>query len=69
MKIAILVSKYTPKRINIVTCFQKFLHEKYPIARVYLKYLFFVEKMVIFEKKYRQNPIKIHPKTHQIAPF
>ena len=25
--------------------------------------------MVIFEKKYRQNLIKIHPKTHQIAPF
>ena len=24
--------------------------------------------MVIFEKK-RQNLIKIHPKTHQIAPF
>ena len=25
--------------------------------------------MVIFEKKWRQNLIKIHPKTHQIAPF
>ena len=25
--------------------------------------------MVILEKKYRQNLIKIHPKTHQIAPF
>ena len=25
--------------------------------------------MVILEKKYRQILIKIHPKTHQIAPF
>ena len=25
--------------------------------------------MVILKKKWRQNLIKIHPKTHQIAPF
>ena len=25
--------------------------------------------MVIFKKDYRLNLIKIHPKTHQIAPF
>ena len=27
---------------SIVTGFQKFLHEKYPITNVYLKYLFFI---------------------------
>ena len=25
--------------------------------------------MVIFKRKFRQNLIKIEPKTHQIAPF
>ena len=50
MKIAIFVSKYTPKRIK-GDMFSKFLHEKYPIASAYLKYLFFIYKMVIFEEK------------------
>ena len=36
MKIAILVSKYTPRRINR-NMFSKFLYEKYHIASVYLK--------------------------------
>ena len=50
MKIAILVSKYTPNA-SIVTCFQIFRHEKYPIASVYLKFLFFYIKHGNFEKK------------------
>ena len=50
MKIAILVSKYTLKRINRNICFQKY-HEKYPIASVYLKYVFFNIKNGNFGKK------------------
>ena len=35
----------------MVTCFQKFLPKKYPIARVYLKYYFFYIKNGNFWKK------------------
>ena len=54
MKIAILVSKFFQnihQNASIIKCFQKFLHEKNPIASVYLKYFFYILKMVIFEKK------------------
>ena len=68
MKIAILVSKYTPRRINrnmvskISSC--EIPHSK-RVSKIFLFYI----KMVILKQKQRQNLIKIHPKTHQIAPF
>ena len=44
-----ILSKYTPKRNTIVKCFQKFLHENYPIASMYLKYLFLIYKWYFFK--------------------
>ena len=44
MKIAIFYSRLfqnTHQNASIVNVFKKFLHENYPIASVYLKYLFF----------------------------
>ena len=44
-----IISKYIPKRINH-KFFKKFLHENnYPIAIVYLKYLFFYIKNCNFK--------------------
>ena len=60
MKIAILVSKYTPKRINR-NRFSKKISREIPHNKC-------VSKLFIFYIK-KQNLIKIHPKTHQIAPF
>ena len=42
--IAILYSRFfqnTHQNASIVKCFQKFRHENYPMASVYIKYLFF----------------------------
>ena len=42
MKIAIFCSRLfqnTHQNASIIKCFQKFLHEDYPIASVYLKYI------------------------------
>ena len=51
MKIAFLFSKFFQnihQNASIVTCFQNFLHEKYPIASK--KNFFFIYKMTIFKK-------------------
>ena len=60
MKIAIflfkIISKYIPKRMNH-KFFKKFLLENnyYPIAILYLKYLFFYIKNCKFKKNYIKN--------------
>ena len=68
MKIAILVSKYTPKRINR-NMFSKISSREIPHSKRVSKIMIFYIKMIIFEKKEIQNLIKIHSKTHQIASF
>ena len=50
-----IISKYIPKRINH-KFFKKFLHENnYPIAIVYLKYIFFYIKNCNFKIFYIKN--------------
>ena len=44
-----ILSKYT-QSASMATCFQKIIYGKYPIACVYLKYIYFYIKTCNFEK-------------------
>ena len=55
MKIANFIQdpfKIHTKNVSIVKCLQKFLYENYPIASIYLKYLYFIYKNGTFSDFY-----------------
>ena len=71
MKIAILVLKYTPKRINR-NMFSKIFSREIPHSKRVSKIIIFYIKNSNLKKinaKSDQNLIKIHSETHQIAAF
>ena len=58
MKIAIFIARLfqnSHKNVSIVKACKQFLHENYPIASVYLKYLFFILKNGSFYNFYIKN--------------
>ena len=57
MKIVIIYSKFFQNKhqnASIIKCLQKFLHENYPSASMYLKYLFII-KMIFKKNIYKKT--------------
>ena len=68
MKIAILDSKYTPKRINR-NMFSKIYSREIPHSKRVSKINIFYIKNGNFRKKINTKSDQKHSKTHQIASF